>query len=106
MSAETAVEFILKNAKRFAKAKSERIYLEEYRKSLKAILMKKSEHKVMAAQERDAYADPEYLNLLDGLREAVEIEETIRWQMVAAQAKIELYRTESANARSEVRVTL
>jgi len=35
-----AVDYILKNAKAHAKAKAERNYLEEYRKSLKAILMK------------------------------------------------------------------
>jgi len=37
-----AVEFIFKQGKVYAKAKAERIYLEEYRKSLKAILMKGS----------------------------------------------------------------
>ena len=35
-----AVDYILLNGKKFAKAKAERVYLEEYRKSLKAILMK------------------------------------------------------------------
>ena len=37
-----AIEYIFKYGKRHAKAKAERIYLEEYRKSLKAILMKRS----------------------------------------------------------------
>ena len=67
-----AVDYILINAKQFAKAKAERTYIEEYRKSLKAILMQKSAESAISAQERDAYAHPEYRQLLDGLRAAVE----------------------------------
>ena len=66
-----AVDYIFKNGKKFAKAKAERIYLEEYRKSLKAILMKRSVENAIGAQERDAYAHEEYLALLQGLKAAV-----------------------------------
>jgi hypothetical protein len=72
MSAKTdphnAVDYIIANAKKFAKAKSERVYLEEYRKSLKAILMKRSLESAIGAQERDAYAHPEMLELLRGCK--------------------------------------
>jgi hypothetical protein len=51
-----AVDYILKNAKAHAKAKAERNYLEEYRKSLKAILMKQCLETAIGAQEREAYA--------------------------------------------------
>jgi len=37
-----AVDFLLKNAGLFAKAKSERVYLEEFRKSKKALLMQEA----------------------------------------------------------------
>ena len=47
-----AVDYIIANAKKFAKAKAERVYLEEYRKSLKAILMKQSMESAIGAQER------------------------------------------------------
>ena len=103
------VEFLLKNAKIYAKAKSERIYIEEFRKSKKALLMQQAQVKgveTMAAQERDAYANPEYIKLLVGLKEAVEVEEKLRWQMLAAQIKIDLYRTESANNRFIEKATL
>jgi hypothetical protein len=96
------VEFLLKNAGKYAKAKSERIYIEEFRKSKKALLMQIAQLKgveTMAAQERDAYANLEYQELLEGLRTAVEIEEKLRWQLIAAQMKIDLYRTEQANNR-------
>lgn len=103
---DKAIEFIIANAKHFAQAKAERVYIEEFRKSLKAILMQKSGESSLGAQERDAYAHQEYRTLLDGLKAAVEREETLRWQLVAAQARIDVYRTQAANARQEVRATL
>ena len=70
-----AVDFIRDNGKVYAKAKADRVYMEEYRKSLKAILMKRSLETAVNAQEREAYSDPEYVQLLQGLREAVEVED-------------------------------
>ena len=101
-----AVDFIRDNGKVYAQAKAERIYLEEYRKSLKAILMKKSMENAVNAQEREAYSHPEYVQLLEGLREAVEAEERLRWEMVAAQARVEVYRSQEASKRMEYKVTV
>ena len=98
-----AVDFILKNAKHFAKAKAERVYLEEYRKSKKAILMRQSTESTSAAQERDAYAHPEYLALLEGLKQAVETEEQLRWTLIAAQARVEIWRSQEASNRIQDR---
>jgi hypothetical protein len=94
-----AITYILKNAKKFAAAKADRIYLEEYRKSLKAILMKSSREETIGGQERDAYAHEEYLKLLQGLRAAVQIEEKLRWDLVAAQARVEVWRSQEASNR-------
>ena len=101
-----AVDYILLNAKKFAKAKSERVYLEEYRKSLKAMLMKRSMETASGAQEREAYAHDEYVELLKGLREAIEIEEKLRWDLIGAQARVEIWRTEQANNRAEGKATI
>jgi hypothetical protein len=101
-----AVDFIRDNAELYAKAKAERIYTEEFRKSLKAILMKKSGENAVNAQEREAYAHPEYRALLDGLKDAVIIEETLRWKMIAAEARIEVIRTQEATKRMEYKATL
>jgi hypothetical protein len=101
-----AVDYIFKNGKKFAKAKAERIYLEEYRKSLKAILMKRSVENAIGAQERDAYAHDEYLALLQGLKAAVEVEEELRWALIAAQARVEIWRSQEATNRVEGRVTI
>ena len=101
-----AVDYIIANANKFAKAKAERIYLEEYRKSLKALLMKRSLEESIGAQEREAYAHSEYRELLQGLKAAVEVEEKLRWDLIAAQARVEIWRTEQANLRAEGKVTI
>lgn len=101
-----AVDYIIQNAKKFAKAKAERVYLEEYRKSLKAMLMKRSLEETIGAQEREAYAHKEYRDLLDGLKVAVQDEEKLRWDLIAAQARVEIWRTEQANLRAEGKVTI
>jgi hypothetical protein len=100
-----AVDFILKNAKKFAKAKAERVYLEEFRKSKKALLMQASTESTSAAQERDAYAHEEYRQLLEGLKQAVEIEEQLRWTLIAAQARIEIWRSQEASNRLQDKAT-
>jgi hypothetical protein len=106
MNPELAIEYLFKHGKRYAKAKAERIYLEEYRKSLKAILMKRSYEQTVNAQEREAYSAQEYIDLLKGLKEAVEREEEIRWGLVAAQARIEVWRSQEATNRAEGRATV
>ena len=103
-----AVDFIIKKAPEFAKAKSKRVYLEEFRKSKKALLMKDALLKgieAVNAQEREAYSHPEYLELLEGLAAAIEIEETLKWQLEAARMRTDIWRTEQANARMEGRAT-
>lgn len=90
-----------------AQAKANRTYIEHFRKSKKALLMIQAEregHKTAAMQERFAYAHPEYVELLEGMRAAVEEEERLRFQIVAAQAAIEIWRTKAANARAEHKV--
>lgn len=97
------LDFMRDNAKLFAQAKAERVYLEEMRKSKKAILMQQAElagFKTSATQEREAYASIEYISLLDGLKSAVEREESLRWMLVSAQAKAEVWRSLEASNRA------
>lgn len=101
-----AVDHIIEHAKIYAQAKANRVYLEEFRKTKKAILMRSSGEKVIGNQESFAYSHPEYIAVLDGIREAVEVEERYRWEMVAAQARIEVYRSQEASKRIEYKVTL
>jgi len=101
-----AVDHILRNAEKFAKAKAERTYIEQFRKSKKSILMKQSMETTIGGQEREAYAHPEYVLLLDGLKAAVEIEEKLKWDITAAELRVEIWRTEQANNRAEGKATV
>jgi len=98
-----AVDYILANASKFAQAKANRVFLDEFRKSKKALLMSQSTAEAANAREQFAYAHPEYIELLQGLKEAVETEEKLRWDLIAAQARVEIWRTESANNRNQER---
>ena len=97
------LEYIKRTAPKYAKAKSDRIYLEEYRKSLKAALMATQIGDPVNAREIYAYAHHDYTQLLEGIKEAIEQEEDLRWKLIAAQAKIEVWRSLSANQRAEAK---
>lgn len=102
-----ALDFLRDNAEAYAKAKSERIYLEEFRKTKKALLMRDAEakgHQTSASQEREAYSHPEYVELLQGLKAAVAEEERLRWLLIACQAKIECWRSVESSRRVEAKV--
>jgi hypothetical protein len=81
------------------------MYLEEFGKSRKAQLASQAGTEVLGKQETYAYAHPEYIEILEGIRQAVEKEERFRWLMTAAQARIEVWRTEQYSARMEVKAT-
>ncbi len=97
---QAAMEQIWRIAPQYAKAKAEAAYLEEFRKSKKAILMGESKETSIGGQERDAYSHAEYLELLTGYRQAIETAEALRWKLTAAQAAIEIWRTQQANNRT------
>ena len=102
-----AVDFILKHAPEYAKAKSQRIYLEEFRKSKKALLMKDAlqmGYEAVNAQEREAYGHADYIDLLKGLAEAVEIEESLKWKLEAARMRTEIWKTEEYTNKKTDRV--
>lgn len=82
-----------------AKAKSERIYIEQYRKSKIALLMGESQEKTAVAREQYAYAHPEYQELLKGLKEAVKEEEKCKWTLEQLKIEFEMWRTVQANER-------
>lgn len=102
---ESYIQMIEDTAPRLANAKAERVYLEEYRKSLKAILMKSSTQATAAMQERDAYSDAQYVDHIKALKIAVHGEEALRWKIVAAQAAIEVWRSREASNRAMDRAT-
>ena len=95
-----AIDFMLKNAGAYSKAKANVVYLEQFRKTQKAICFQASLRSTMAEKEADAYANPQYIAVLDGLREAVEEAERLRWMLVAAQSRIDIWRSQEASNRN------
>jgi hypothetical protein len=100
-----AINFMIKNAKAYAEAKANVTYLEQYRKSKKALLFASALGNTIADKEAYAYSHPEYIELLDGLKEAVAEAERLRWMLVAAQARIDVFRTQEASNRHIDRAT-
>jgi len=106
MKPEEAAQAIRDKAPAYGEAKAQRVYLEEFRKSQKALLMKDAlvmGYEAANAQEREAYADPTYHQLLKGLAAAIEKEETLRWEIEAARLDIEVWRTREATNRVQDR---
>ena len=100
-----AIQYIIDTAPLYAKAKADRMYLEEYRKSKKAKLMSIAGTEVLGKQETYAYAHADYVEILEGIKQAVEKEENYRWLLTAAQARIEVWRTNQYSMRAEIKAT-
>lgn len=101
---QEAVSYLYTHGRKYAEAKAQRIQMEEYRKSLKAMCMKKAlaegRAKTAAAAEMEAYADQSYVAFLKGLEAAVQKEEELRWGLVSAQARIDVWRSQEASNRN------
>ena len=106
MSPEKHAEFIGNYAINYADAKSNRIGFELKLKTIKAILMQQafaSGITQVAAQERDALANPNYIALIDELILAVKDEETLKYQLQASDLQIQIWRTREASERLAIR---
>lgn len=101
---QNALDRLRFKAKDAAKAKAERIYMEELRKVIKSNVMQKHLDLPVSAQEREAYGSKEYRDHLEVMKDAIYQDELARWQMIAAQAVIEAWRTASANQRGEGKI--
>ena len=95
-------------SKAHAAAEAEKCYLMEYRKSLKSLLMiqaEKDDPKLPATkQERYAYSHKDYVELLQGLKVAIEKAVRYRHQFTVMQMDFEAWR--STNARNRVEAGL
>ena len=106
MSPEQHAAFIGNYAINYANAKSSRIGIELKLKTAKAILMKQAYLEgvtQVAAQERDALANPNYSELIDELMLAVKEEETLKFQLESSRLHIDVWRTREASERLAIR---
>lgn len=92
---DQALAYLVETAAPAAKARAERLYLEEATKHVRAKLMaeKSLEGLSAAAQEREACATDAYRTHLEGLRAAIEVDEGMRYRREAESAVIEAWRT-------------
>lgn len=97
---ERAVNWLASSAVQAAQARANREYMTEYRKSLKALLMREHQSLPIAAQEREAYADQRYLAHLDAMKTAIEDDERMRWLQSAAEAKVSAWQTQQRATRA------
>lgn len=95
-------------AAEFAQAESERVYLTEFRKSKKALLMKDAEIRKpglsAAAQEREAYANAEYMQLLESLKWATEKALFAKFKLKQYEMRFEAWRTKESTKRAEMNI--
>ena len=95
-----SIDYMIKHSRAYAIAKAEVTYLTEFRKSKKAILFASAIGNTVADKENYAYSHPEYIKLLKDLEKAVVEAERLKWMLTAAQARIDIYRTQEASNRA------
>jgi hypothetical protein len=102
---EKLLNFIRGHGKEYAQACADVEYLREFRKSKKALLeIEGAElNNIKTGQEREAYAyaHPDYIALLDGLKAAVEKEKYLGLMIKGCWVKVDLFRTQRADERAE-----
>lgn len=97
-----ALSYLHDGAEEAAQARAERVYLEEFSRSLKSTMMQRfaSGGASLGAQERDALASKAYQDHLAALKVAVERDEKHRFLRAAAECKVNAWQTMSANQRA------
>lgn len=101
--ATLAIDFVRDNAPIYAKAKAERVYIENFLKVVKAREMANSDKKTLGDREIDAYMSTEYESQLVAMRNAVYTEEKLKYQIEAEKLRFEHWKIELFNNRVEAR---
>lgn len=99
---QDAVDFLRLNARKGAKARAERKYLEEYIPALRAKLAVECIRNGDSAAKADieAKASEAYHKILDAYKTAVEEDEFLQWGRVGADAVLSAWQTQNANNRA------
>lgn len=86
----------------FAQAKANRVFLENYISTVKSRLMLEEEGTL---GHKDAYAKshPDYIAQLEALKIATEEEERLKYMLLAAQARIDVWKTMEFTKRQEMK---
>src|SRR3989304_9387246 len=86
---EKAIEFLRDTAESCARKRAERLYLDDFTRSLKSVIMSEHLAEPLGAQERHAYSDVRYRNHLEALKLAISEDEKGGFLADAAGARVE-----------------
>jgi hypothetical protein len=98
---EKALDYLRDSSGKAAKARAEKLYLDEYCKPLKALIMRENVSESLGAQEARAYADPRYKQHLEALKDASEASDDLIFMREAADAKLRAWQTMRATERAQ-----
>ena len=96
------VAYIMENAPKFAQAKAERVFIENYLRTVKSRLMQQEEG-TLGNKEAYAYAHPDYLAQLLALKDATQMEENLKFMLLAAQMRFDTWKTQEYSKRAELK---
>jgi hypothetical protein len=97
---------IEQNFEAYSEAKGKLAQLETYKSSLKSIMMKKSGENTVGAQEREAYASKDYVQLGYDIGFATEEAERLKWILELSKMRFDAWRTMQASNRFIEKATL
>lgn len=102
-AASDATQYLIDSAHPLGAAKAELVKREAMLRVVKSHMMKASGERSVSAQEREAYASPEYKAALEKMSEAAGEYEKLRAGRDAATAQIDYWRSLNANQRAAER---
>jgi len=100
---QRAFDFLRDSAPKIAAARANKVRTEERRKIVWSHLRRSCKEGTQAERDAYAYAHENYEKHIEDMSVAVEAFELLRAQREAANAKIEAWRTSSANERGAAR---
>ena len=101
---DRALAYLRDNSEKDAQARAERLYMEQWIKTVLAQQMASSGASSVAAQEVGARVSEVYISALAAYKQAIYEDERRRFLRSAAETKIEAWRTMSSNERAQGKV--
>ena len=100
---DRALAYLRDNAEKDAQARAERLYMEQWIKTVLAQEQAKINAPSVAAAEMGARVSEPYTAALQAFKQAIFEDERRRFLRSAAETKIEVFRTQEASRRAEER---
>lgn len=100
-SIDRALSYLRDNATKDAQARAERLYMEQWIKTVLAQEQAKINASSVAAAEMGARVSEPYIAALEAYKAAIFEDERRRFLRSAAETRIEAWRTQSSNQRAE-----